>query len=555
MSDEPRPADPAHPADLPRPVVRGRRRQDTLLIWLVPIVAALAGMVLVVRSWQSAGPSIDISFKTAEGLDETTTVKFKNVVVGTIEYIRLSSDRENVIVRVNLSRDVEDYLVEDTRFWVERPRVDLGGISGLNTLVSGAYIGMDVGTSEEPQREFVGLEVPPPITNTQKGLRLELSSFSMGSLSIGSPIYLHQLRVGRIVGYDLDADGKAVTLQGFVDAPYDRYVNVNTRFWNVSGVNVTLDANGLQVNTQSLLSILSGGIAFEPSSISGVEPAPQNSRFLLYASRDAALPPPEGPSATVRMRFFQSVRGLAAGAPVEFNGVGIGEVTSIALDYDRVQHRAFGEVIAEIFPDRLGRVQQKLGKPGGKEASPEETLRRLLEHGMRAQLRSGSLITGQLYVALELPDKPTQIKLNADGGMLEIVTVAGGMDQILNQIGELVQKLNTMPFGDIGKNLSSTLKSADGLLLRLDTELAPEAKKTLSEVRATLGEVRGNLESGDASLVQDAQATLGEVSRAARSLRLLGDYLQRHPDALLRGKADADEPEFAGDVEKKNERE
>jgi paraquat-inducible protein B len=535
------------PSDLPKPVIRGRRRHDAWLIWLVPVIAAVAGLVLVVRGYMAAGPTITISFKTAEGLDEsTTTVKYKNVVVGKVSAIRLDNEENRVIVTVNLTRDAEPFAVADTRFWVERPRLDLGGISGLTTLLSGAYIGIDVGTSTEPRREFEGLETPPPITHTQQGLRLLLSSYNLGSLNIGSPIYFHQLPVGRIVGYELDPDGSAVTLHAFVEAPYDRYVNAGTRFFNISGVSVELGANGLEVSAQSLLSLVAGGIAFEPDPGSPAQPVEQNSRFLLYPTRTAALPPPDGPSALVRMRFFQSVRGLSPGAPVELNGLDIGEVIDIALDYDRGQHKVFAEVTAEIFTSRLGQVYDKLGRGKGLDAA-EATLERLMEYGLRAQLRAGNLITGQMYVALELPEKPQRNATAGNGRPLEIVTVPGGVDQILNQLAELIQKLNSMPFHDIGRQLNSTLGSADKLLLRLDTELAPEARRTLGEVRATLGSVRGKLESGDGSVVQDAQRTFDEVGRAARSLRCLTDYLQRHPEALLRGKPAGSPPPPSGE--------
>jgi paraquat-inducible protein B len=493
--------------------------------------------VLIVRGYMAAGPTITISFKTAEGLDaSTTTVKYKNVVVGKVADIRLAEDQSEVLVTVDLTRDAERFAVEDTRFWVERPRVDLGGISGLTTLLSGAYIGVDVGTSTEPRRNFQGLETPPAVTHTQQGLRLLLSSYNLGSLNIGSPIYFHQLPVGRIVGYELDPDGSALTLQAFIESPYDRYVNAGTRFFNISGVNVSLGANGLEINAQSLLSLVAGGIAFEPDPGSPQEPVAQNSRFLLYSSRVAAMPPPEGPSTLVRMRFFQSVRGLSPGAPVELNGLDVGEVIDISLDYDRGQHKVFAEVTAEIFTSRLGSVYEKLARGRGTDAA-DATLERLMQYGLRAQLRAGNLITGQMYVALELPEKAPRQGAAIGGRPLEIITIPGGVDQILNQLAELIQKLNAMPFQEIGHQLNSTLGNADRLLLRLDTELAPEARRTLGEVRATLGSVRGKLEADDGSVVQDAQTAFDEIGRAARSLRGLTDYLQRHPEALLRGKS------------------
>lgn len=534
-------------SDLPQPQLRNRRRSDSWLIWLLPAIAVVAGLILVVRSYQSAGPTITISFKTAEGLDEnTTTVKFKNVVIGKVKSIRLSEDRENVLVEVNLGKDAEGFAVTDTRFWVERPRVDLSGISGLNTLVSGAYIGMDVGTSVEPQRHFIGLESPPPVTHGQLGLRLLLSTDNLGSVNIGSPIYFHQLQVGRVVGLELEPDGSQVKLQAFIESPYDHHVNANTRFWNVSGVSVSLDANGLQVNAQSLLSLIAGGIAFETLPGTSSDQPPNNNRYRLYPSRAVALALPEGPSTLVRMRFFQSVRGLATGAPVEFTGMEIGTVKSVTLDFDRERRQVFADVVADIYPQRLGPVYRKLRDGNGDAARPADSaLVRLLEHGLRAQLRSGNLITGQLFVALELPPKNGKAVTNLKARPLEIPTVPGGVDQLLARIGDLVEKLNAVPLEDIGSSLSNTLRSADSLVHQLDTQLAPEARRTLSEVREAVNLLKDNLDAQDGALSQDTQGTLDEVRRAARSLRNLSDYLQRHPDALLRGKLESEEPAAA----------
>lgn len=529
---------------LPEPTVRRPSRFNPSLIWLVPAIAVIAGLFLVVRSYRSVGPTITISFKTAEGLEEgKTELKYKNVVVGLARKIALDQDREHVLVRVQLSKEAADLAMEDTRFWVVRPRVDLSGISGLTTLVSGAYIGMDVGESTEPQRFFEGMELPPPVTHEQQGRRLVLSTDDLGSLSIGSPVYFRHLQVGRVVGFDLDQEGRSVKLLLFIDSPYDRYVGSNTRFWNVSGVSFSVGANGVQVNAQSLLSLIAGGIAFDMLPGETVQPATDN-RFTLYADQVAAFAPPQGQPVLVRMRFLQSIRGLTVGAPVDFRGLELGKVKLVALDYDKDQQNFSANVTAEIFPHRLGQIYRKLRELKGTGTAPaESSLERMLEHGLYAQLRSGSLISGQLYVALDFPPKPVHVTPDLLSRPLEIPTIAGSLEQIQTQIADIVQKLDDVPFSEISEQLRSTLKSADKLLARLDTELAPEAKKTLEEVRATLGTVSSSISSGDGSFQQDAHQTLEEVNRAARSLRSLAEYLQRHPEALLHGKPDAAEPE------------
>ena len=528
------------PHDLPDPVIEQRRRVSPSLVWLVPAIAVLAGLVLIVRAYTSAGPDITISFSSADGLEKgKTEVRFRNVVIGRVRDIRLSDDHQGVIVSVSLTQDAQNFAVADSRFWVVRPRADLGGISGLTTLLSGPYIGVDAGVSTERTTEFVGLEVPPAITSDQRGKRYTLMSADLGSLSIGSPIYFRRMPVGRITGYQLGANGRSVLLHAFINEPYDRYVTEDSQFWNASGVDVSLDAGGLKLNTQSLVTLLTGGIAFDQRG-SGGTAAPAGSQFKLYADEKSALAPADGEAIQVRLRFAQSIRGLTVDAPVDFKGIELGRVTSIGLDFNPARKRFSANVIAELYPDRLGSSYQSFRDSLGRRyQSPEALLGRLVERGMRAQLRSGNLLTGQLYVALDFVPGAAPAQLDLAQQPLEIPTLPGSLDQIQTQIAGIVAKLDKVPIEDIGNNLRDTLQSADSLLRQLDKELAPEAKKTLVEVRETLGAVNGSL---DASGGQNLQTTLQEVERAARSMRNLGDYLQRHPEALLRGKPGAEDP-------------
>lgn len=538
MSDSPT------PSELPRPVIRQHRRISPSLIWLVPAVAALAAIILVVRAYTSAGPSIVIRFDTAEGLEEgKTEVKFKNVVVGKVREIRLGDEHRHVYVDVALNKNARNFAVADTRFWVVRPRADLGGISGVTTLFSGTYIGVDAGSSEDEQYDFVGLETPPAVTSDERGKRFVLISSDLSSLSIGSPIYYRRLPVGRIAAYELAKDGKSVQLQAFVYSPYDRYVTPQTRFWNASGVDLQLDASGLKLKTQGLAAMIAGGVAFADLQES-TEQAPSGSSYTLFADQERALTPPDGASVDIALRFSQSVRGLAVGAPVDFKGIELGRVTHIALDFDATRKRFDTRVSARIFPERLGPSYQKFRESEGKDSTtPEALLGRLIERGLRAQLRTGNLLTGQLYVALDFMPKAEPVSVDLSRKPLEIPTARGSLDQIQTQIASIVAKIDEVPIKDIGNNLRDTLKSADNLLKQLDTELAPEAKKTLEEARQTLDSVNDTLNTPDGGMGHNVQETMQELQRAARSLRTLGDYLQRHPEALLRGKPDPADPE------------
>ena len=525
--------------DLPQPVVH-RRRLGASLIWLVPILAAVVGLSLVVHSWLQAGPHITIAFQSAEGLDAgKTPVKYKNVVIGKVIHIRLSEDRSQVLVTVALDKSAEGFARADTRFWVVRPRIGLGGVSGVDTLLSGAFIGADVGTSKEPRYDFKGLENPPAVTHGAPGKSFVLHADDLGSLDIGSPLYFRRIQVGRVASYDLDKDGKGVTFTIFVDGPYDRFVTRSSRFWNASGLDVSLGANGLKVNTQSLATVLAGGVAFQdPPGPHDATPAQEGASYRLFDDRTTAMAPPDGPPQYIRMRFDQSLRGLAVDAPVEFLGINIGRVVSINMDYDARRERFPVTVGAVVYPQRLGRAYDKLvalaqETHGSPDLAP--IMGKLVAHGLRAQARTGNLLTGQLYIALDFLPRAAKVSFDPTARPLEIPTAPGSFDKLQEQLAEIVDKIHKVPFDRIGEHLDQTLADLDGTLKIVNGRVLPEFNGTLQDARRTLGHTDNAL-APDSPLQQNLQGTLQELQRMARSLRVLTDYLGTHPEALIRGR-------------------
>ncbi len=526
--------------DIPEPAKVRKRRWTVSLIWLVPLVAALIGLSLVVTAWLSAGPQIVISFQDAQGITAgKTEVKYKNVVIGKVRGLQLSKDRSKVLVTVDLDKQAESFATRGSRFWVVRPRIGLGGVSGLGTLFSGSYIGADTGGSDQRKTRFEGLETPPPLTHNEAGRSFLLSSDDLGSLDIGSPVYFRRIQVGRVVAYHLDKDGKGVTLQVFVKAPNDKFVTRDTRFWNASGVDVSLGAGGLDVNTESLASIVAGGIAFRaPPESREDTPAPADARFTLFDDKATAMKPPDGPPVHLRMRFHQSVRGLAVGAPVDFLGIELGKVTGVSLDFDPETKRFPADVTAVIYPRRIGKANRRFIERTGND-KPGALLGILVKHGLRAQLRNGNLLTGQLYVALDFFPKAPEVAFDGKLDPLVVPTVAGSFDKLQQQVADIVDKVHAIPFDDIGAHLDASLGQLDGLLTQLNEEVAPEARSTLEQAQETLSTATSAL-SGDSPLRQNLGRTLVELQRAARSLRVLTSYLSRHPEALLRGKRNND---------------
>ena len=531
--------------DLPEARSERKRGWSVQFVWIVPIVAALIGGWLVVKGIMDKGPTITITFKTAEGLEAgKTKVKYKNVDIGEVKQVTLNRQM-GVVVTVEMLKEVKHRLVEDTRFWVVRPRVSGGQVSGLSTLFSGSYIGADPGKSEVERREFTGLETAPIVTTEEPGRQFVLHAESLGSIEIGSPVFFRQEVVGHVVSHELNKDGKGVTFKVFVNAPYDQYVNSNSRFWNASGIDVTLDASGVKVDTQSMASILIGGIAFE--TLAGSSPGPpaeENQEFFMAGNRADAMKRQDTVVVPFMMHFTKSLRGLSVGAPVEFRGIVVGEVKGMNIDTNETQTDFHFPVSIEIYPQRV--ISMMKMPPESATRMDEESRKArwdgLIAKGLRGQLKVGNILTGQLYVDIDFhPDAPpAQVDWTKTPPVLP--TIGGGFDELQATLSSIAKKIDKMPLTEIGTDLrqslvtlNRTLTDADKFVKGLDAEVTPAAKSALDEVRQTLKLAEQTL-AADSPTQHELQETLREVNRTAQSLRLLSDYLERHPEALIRGK-------------------
>ncbi|KAF1028610.1 MAG: Paraquat-inducible protein B [Burkholderia plantarii] len=530
-------AAPPSPPELPGPVVTRRAGWLPSLVWLVPLVAALIGIGLVVKSVFDRGPEITISFRSAEGLEPgKTQVKYKDVEIGTVKTIKLSKDLSHVLVNVQLKKEAEDFAVKGTRFWVVRPRVGASGVSGLNTLLSGAYIGVDAGRSSDSQTDFAGLETPPPVTGDEKGTSYVLHGESLGSIDIGSPVYYRRVQVGQVVGFSLDKDGRGVTFNVFVNAPYDQYVGSNSRWWQASGVDLRLDSSGFKLNTQSLATVILGGLAFQsPPGQSAGSAVANGATFRLGSDEADAMRDPDGKPVQVVMNFNQSLRGLSVGAPVDFRGIVLGNVTNISIDYDPKAKNFLMPVTMNIYPERLGARFREFVESRG-EAAQQDILMRLVQHGLRGQLRTGNLLTSQLYVAVDFFPKAPPVKVDVTRKPFELPTIPNTLDELQLQVADIAKKLDKVPFDQIGSNLNDALKHADQLFQQLDTQVAPQARDTLSAAKQTFTTAEATLQQ-DSPLQSDVRGALKELTRTLQSLNNLADFLERHPESLLRGKS------------------
>jgi len=532
-------------AAIPEAQPRPHRRTRVPLVWIIPLVTAVIGGSIAVRAIRDQGPEISISFQTADGLEAgKTKIRYRNVDVGAIRTISLAPDHHSVLVRAEMVKDARPLLVRDTRFWVVRPRVAVGGVSGLGTLLSGSYVGMDIGHDKETSRTFRGLEIPPVVAGDVPGREYVLRGDTIGSVAVGSPVYFRHVEVGQVTRSQLDGDGRGVTVGVFVQAPYDRFVTSDTRFWHASGVDVALGSDGVRIETESLASLLVGGIAFEtPPDSTELAPATGDRTFRLAANRGAAMRSPNEHPMPYLLYFKGSLRGLSAGSPVELNGIDVGEVSSIQIEYDpdHVAYRYPVEI--NIYPERIRALYRKGSvRPDTARTGVYRFVEHLIEHGLRAQLRTASLLTGQQYVALDFFPRAAHTTSDPDQTPMLMPTVSGGMDELTDTLTSIANKLNAVPLEKIGAHtdetlvaLQKTLETTNQLAQRLQAEVAPEVADTLALARHALGEADGAL-SAQGPLQQNLQQALRQLTRAAEALRSLADSLDRHPEALLRGK-------------------
>jgi paraquat-inducible protein B len=537
---------PPPPVDeLPEALPDRARRMRLPFVWILPAIVIVAGAFVAVHEKLAEGVAIEITFRDADDLEPNKTkISYKSVEIGQIKEIRVSKDRRNVIVEARIHRDASDYLVQDTRFWVVRPRVTGANISGLGTLVSGAYIGVDVGHSSEPAHSFTGLEVPPIVTSGLPGREYVLHAKDIGSLSIGSTVFYRHISAGQVVAYSLDPNGDSVTIKVFINSPYDTFVTRETRFWQASGVDMSVDSEGVKLHTESLASILEGGVAFQP--IPDAKPSPQSpedTSFSMYSDKERAMREADTMAQTFVMYFQGSLRGLSVGAPVDLSGIHIGEVKRVTVEYDPVAGMLRFPVEVDIFPQRIrGRPRAGRGADTGSDISGHDMIDSMVAHGMRAELKTGSLLTGQKFVSVDAEKRAPPERVDWDEHPPIFPTASGGLDEIQDSVGSIARKLDKVPFDQLSAQLSATmttlqetLKSTGQLMRRVDDSVAPQVNATLKEAEDAMKNAKEALSQG-APLQNDLSSTLLELSHAARSVSALADYLERHPEALIRGK-------------------
>ena len=517
------------------------------VVWLLPIVALLVGGWLFYKTESEKGPEITLTFHTAEGIEQgKTQVKFRDVTVGTVHKVDFTEDLKAVQLTITMLAGTDEYLTEKSRFWVVKPRVGAGGVTGLGTLFSGAYIAFEPNKEGKSQKAFIGLETPPIVTIDKEGTRFRLHADSLGSISIGAPVYFRQFDIGEITDYKLAADYSYVDIGIFVQAPYDKYVHTGTYFWNVGGVSLSMDASGAKLEMESLIALMSGGVAFETlPELLDTPVAAESTVFTLYENRGKALERPITQTATFVLRFEGSVRGLSIGAPVEYRGIRVGTVKAIELGADPSTKGVVGPVVlVDIEPQRTQAYRDvdetKTSERGISEFEKDPVARigALVKRGLRARLETGSLITGQLFVDIGFfPDAEPAVMLT-DGQYPEIPTLPNSLEGIIASVNRILDRVEKADIHGTLENLNALMVSTTSLASTLEKdmpELSAELLATLKTAHSAMATLEASA-SADGEIGNELQDALKEISAAARSLRVMAEYLERHPEALIKGK-------------------
>ena len=542
-----------------------RRKSAFSFVWILPIVAAVIGAYLAYTTLSQRGSEIVLTFKSADGLTAgQTKVKHKAVELGTVGSIRLAPDMSHVIVTVRMTSEADPYLTDRARFWVVRPRLSGSNVSGLETLISGGYIEMDPGQKGgKSQHDFSGLEDPPGVRSDEPGTTFVLKTSRIGSLGSGSPVFYRDIVVGEVLGYQLPEGNGDITVRVFVKAPYDKWVRTASRFWNASGVTLSFGGKGLHVELQSLQAILSGGVTFSTAEDERNTPsAKQDASFDLYPDETSADAAGFKQRIPYVLYFESSTAGLAGGSPVLIYGQQVGNVTDIRLELDPAKATARVRVAIEVQPERLSAV-------GGDTADDALSVsKRLVAHGMRAELETTSYVTGALAVSFDFLPNPPPAQLTFEGTDMVLPTLGGGVGSLVTSATQILQSVNAIPFAQIGNNASTllatlnttlggpelkqavtaatgTLIDLQGLIKRTDAGLSPLMRRLpeiSTDLEQTLGRANqlvGSVDTGYGSNSQfsrDLERLMSQFNDAARSIRLLTDFLDRHPEALIRGR-------------------
>lgn len=522
-------------------------------IWLVPIVAALIGLWLVYVTLSNQGPLITLTMSNAEGIIAgKTTIKARSVEVGTVQTVKLSEDLTHVIVTARMAVETEELLRQDSQLWVVKPRIERQGISGLSTLLSGSYIELLPGKKGKFWDKFPVLDTPPVAQPDEKGLRVRLTSQLSRGVNSGDPVTYRGYAVGRVEQTHFSTGSRQMEYQLFIAAPYDSLVTSNVRFWMNGGVRFEASTDGVKFETGTLENLLRGGISFDVPKGWGLgRPATNGQNFTLYADETSSRSREYDRFLDYVLLFDDSVRGLNEGAPVEYRGIRIGTVLEVPFQLSDA------ELLGKnpgMIPVHIRIEQERFDDEGGDRALSQlsRDIEQQIRKGLRASLKTGSLLTGAMYVDLNfMPDSPRAAGHGQFSEFHTIPTVSGSLARIELQANRLLNKLNALPLENSLTNLDAMLKESKqsfAAMRELSNNLSQLAKQPSSqqlptEMTKTMQELQKTLSSfsSDSPAYGELNRSIESLNNLLRELKPTARRVNEKPNALIFNSApDAD---------------
>ncbi len=540
--------------ELPEAVVKPVNRIST--IWLIPLIALTIGAWMVIDQWLKQGPLITIEFSNAQGISpKESLIKLRNITVGKVVDIKLNDKLDGVIVSARMNRKASELLTKDSNFWVVKPRVSLSSVSGLSTILSGYYIEFSPGEEKTSKYHFVGLENPPSTPIGTPGLHITLDSSSDNAFDIGAPVLFRGSQAGRIEYAHLNIEEGMMYYNVFIEAPYDKLITTNTRFWEVTGIDFELSGQGVRINTGTIETLLGGGVSFDvPAYLTKGEPIKEHAQFSIFPNKQKVNERVFYAAQSYMLMFNQSIRGLKPGSPVEYKGLHIGEVVRTDIDYPEMSNvldkNTLLPIMIKIYPGRLGLKDNEVGLH-----KMQRDMNQWITSGLHGSISNNNLLLGSKYIELKYIDSSLEAP-ETFGDLLLIPTADDELEQVMTRVSNITKSIEEIPFNDIVKSTSKALKVITESMDQFDSTSErfenllndPKSQTLIAQINSTLKGVESLTKSySDGSKTnQQLNDVLQSLDKTINNLTPLIMKLNMQPNRLIFNSDNAEVQPTAG---------
>jgi len=523
-------------------------------IWLIPLLALAVALWMVWQESAGTGPQVQVLISDAEGLEAgKTPVRVRNVDVGLVSEISLNDDMSAAVLTIDMNENTQRMLTVDSEFWVVKPRIGRQGVSGLSTLLSGAYLRLQPGSAEQTTTRFKALEEPPVTPQQTPGRRITLTSSVNAAVVVGDSVQYRGVSVGQVEKVAFNVDNRTMEYQVFVEQPYDELLTENTRFWLQSGLSLRWNASGLDVSLGSFESLLGAGINFGvPEGQPSGEKIAESRTFELFASEEAARQQGFVNGIDYVILLDESVAGLEEGAPVQFKGVRVGTVLKVPLrwnptDDDQAPLKQI-PVLVRYEPERMDGLVPDTRIEYWRERLPE-----LFEQGLRANIRASNLLTNTLYVDLRFYPEAEAVAEQEFAGYPVLPSMVSDFSRLEEKLNQLLDKFNGLQLeaslNEFSEAMTATQTSAEEIeaLAQSVAKIVAqpgmqELPQLLQQNLVQLQQLLDSVDDGSATRRQ-LHRSLSNIEQLTRDLKPFIEQLREQPNSLIFAPEETADPE------------